>query len=295
VNHVAQSRRDVLRGLAWISPWAIGFLVFLAAPILLSLWYSLTDYTLIERPVWLGLANYRELFADSTFITAVRNTLLFSTLYAAASTVLSLALALLLEQRLRGSALVRAIVFLPTTVPIVSACVTWMWLFNPDFGLINSALHVTGIDGPNWLGDRDWALPSLALMSLWVVGGPLLVCSAALRDVPGTLYEAASLDGVSTIGRFHHITLPMISPALFFNTVMAVIWSVQLFAPPLIMTPRGMEDATTTCSLFIYTNAFFYGRMGYACAAAWLQIAATIALVCTVLALGRKFIYYRAG
>jgi multiple sugar transport system permease protein len=289
------SRRDLIRGVAWISPWLAGFVVFLAVPVALSLWYSLTDYTLIERPVWLGLGNYRELLSDASFASAVRNTLIFSLLHAAGSTALSLAIALLLETKLRGAALVRALVFLPTIVPVVSGCITWMWLMNPEFGFLNSALAMVGIDGPNWLGSRATALPSLVLMSLWVIGGPMLVCSAALRAVPRELHEASAIDGVSGPGRLRHVTLPMISPAVMFNAVMAVIWSVQLFAPPLIMTPRGMEDATGTVSVFVYTNGFAYGRMGYACAAAWIQIVVTLALVGMVLGVGRRFTYCRAA
>lgn len=282
-------------GLAWISPWIIGFLLFMVVPAVMSLYYSLTDYTLLEGPVYVGLDNYRELLTDRLFATAIRNTLLFAAGSVVLSTALSVILAVLLEQRLRGVELVRAIVFVPTLVPVVSASVCWLWLYNAKFGLFNSVLGELGVDGPDWLGRRDLALPSLVFMGLWVIGSPLMVCSAALKDVPGALYEAADLDGVTRAGRFFNVTLPMISPAVLFNALMSVIWSLQVFAPPQIMTNGGPENSTLMYSMYVYWNAFNYGRMGYASALAWVQMVVTLGLVGMVLGLARRFVYYRAG
>lgn len=291
----AERTRSLLTGLAWVSPWLTGVGLFFLAPACMSLYYSLCDYTLLERPVYIGLENYRELAGDRLFGIALRNTMLFALGASLGSTVLSVAIAVLLERRLRGAALVRAIIFLPTLVPVVSACVCWLWLYNAQFGLINSALALVGIDGPDWLGRRDLALPSLVFMSLWIIGSPLLVCSAALRDVPVALYEAADLDGMSRLGRFLHVTLPMISPAVVFNAVMSTIWSLQVFAPPQIMTRGGPENSTLVYSMYVYWNAFLYGRMGYACALAWVQIVLTFALAAIVLGISRRFVYYRAA
>lgn len=282
-------------GLIWISPWIIGFLLFMVVPAVMSLYYSLTDYTLLEGPVFVGLDNYRELLTDRLFATAIRNTLLFAAGSVVLSTALSVILAVLLEQRLRGAALVRAIVFVPTLVPVVSASVCWLWLYNAKFGLFNGVLSGVGIDGPDWLGRRDLALPSLVFMGLWVIGSPLMVCSAALKDVPGALYEAADLDGVTRTGRFFNVTLPMISPAVLFNALMSVIWSLQVFAPPQIMTNGGPENSTLMYSMYVYWNAFNYGRMGYASALAWVQMVVTLGLVGMVLGLARRFVYYRAA
>jgi len=288
-------RRDLLRGLAWISPWAIGFVVFLGLPTLMSLYYSLTDCSLLEKPVYIGLDNYRELLGDAMFMRVVRNTLYYAAGAVLSGTLMSIALAVLLEQRLRGRELVRGVIFLPTLVPAVSAVVCWSWLYNPEYGLINSVLARVGLGGPDWMGDRRLAMPSLIFMSIWVVGSALTVYTAAMRDTPRSLYEAADIDGVTPWGRFRHITLPMISPAILFNTVMSLIWSMQLFAAPYIMTKGGPENTTYSYSMYVYFNAFFYGRMGYASALAWVQIVATIILTACVLRATKGVVFYRAA
>lgn len=290
-----RSLRALLRGLLWISPWLAGFALFTAAPIAMSLYYSFTDYTLLDAPVFVGLANYAELLADPMVGIATGNTLYYALLATAGSTLASLGVAWLLEQRLRGTALVRAVIFLPTLVPVVSSAVCWLWLFNGRFGLINGALGAAGVSGPDWLGERATAMPSLIIMSLWAIGSPLLVCTAALKDVPRTLYEAADLDGLVGLRRFCAVTLPLISPAVLFNALMSLIWSLQVFAAPQIMTKGGPENSTMVYSMYVYSNAFVYGRMGYASALAWLQVLVTLLLTVGVLLLGRRFVYYRAA
>jgi multiple sugar transport system permease protein len=279
----------------WISPWLLGFILFMLVPIGLSIYYSLTDFTLLEGPVWIGLDNYRELAGDVLFGKAVWNTLYYALGSVVGSTALSVLLAVLLERPLRGAGFVRAIVFLPVLVPIVSTCVCWLWMYNGQYGLINSALAAVGINGPDWLGRPALAMPALIVMSLWGIGGSVVICSAALKDVPASLYEAAAIDGVSAPARFRHVTLPMISPAVLFNALMSLIWSLQVFAPPQIMTRGGPENATLTYSMYVYNNAFAYGRMGYASALAWLQIVATLVLTIGLLALARRFVYYRGA
>lgn len=286
---------DLSRGLLWISPWVIGFGAFLLAPILMSMYYSFTDYSLLDVPVVIGVDNYHELAGDALFWIALRNTIFFAMMMVVGSTILSVGLAVLLENPLRGGGFVRAIVFLPTLVPVVSVCVTWRWMFNPEYGLINTSLSAIGVQGPNWLGEKALALPSMALMSLWVIGSPMLICAAALKDVPRSLYEAATLDGASSLGRFRHVTLPMISPAIMFNLLMSVIWALQVIAPPMIMTRGGPDNATLTYSMYVYKVAFEFGRMGYASSLAWIQVLLTLALACVVLAAGRGRVYYRAA
>ena len=260
--------KSILTGLAWISPWLLGFLVFLCAPILMSAYYSLTDYALIDKPVFVGLDNYRELASDSLFFVSLRNTLFYAVLSVIGSTALSVSLAILLEQRLRGAALVRSIIFVPTLVPVVANCVTWLWLLNPQYGLVSSILNAIGIHDVNLLGDRTLALPTFAIMGLWVIGSPLLVCSAALKEVPASLYEAADLDGMSPL---------------------------QVLAPPMIMTRGGPENATLTYSMYVYKTAFEFGRMGYASALAWVQIILTAAIAVVVLVVARRLVYYRGA
>ncbi|MBL9000563.1 MAG: sugar ABC transporter permease [Phycisphaerae bacterium] len=287
--------REVSLGLAWISPWLVGFGVFLLVPVLLSVYYSLTDYALLDVPVWIGWENYRELLSDALFWKTLRNTMVYAVLSVIGSSVLSVGLAAMLERPMRGAGLARAIIFLPTLVPVVANCVTWLWLFNPQYGLFNSAMGAAGVQGPNWLGDTRWALPSMVFMGLWVIGSPLLVCGAALKDVPESLYEAASLDGMGAWCRFTHVTLPMISPAVLFNAVMSIIWSLQVLAPPMIMTRGGPDGATLTYSMYVYKTAFEFGRMGYASALAWVQVLLTLTLAAGALWIGRKGVFYRAG
>jgi multiple sugar transport system permease protein len=288
-------RRALIRGLTWISPWLVGFLLFFAVPICLSLYYSLTDYTLLEGPVFIGADNYRELAGDALFHRAVWNTLYFAVCSVMGSTIISIGLALVLERPMRSAGLVRAIVFLPTMVPVVSASVCFLWLYNGQYGLVNALLAKVGIDGPDWLGRKALAMPALIVMSYWVVGSFVVIYGAALKDVPRSLYEAADLDGVRGAGRFWHVTLPMISPAVLFNGLMSLIWSLQVFAPPQIMTRGGPENSTLVYSMYVYMNAFIYGRMGYASALAWIQVIATLVLTLVLLGMARRVVYYRAA
>ncbi len=285
--------REAATGLAWVSPWLVGCVVFLLWPIAMSVHYSFTDYALVDSPVWVGLDNYRELAGDRLFAVAMANTFAYAALAVTLGTLASVGIAVLLEQRLRGASLVRSLVFVPTLVPVVANCVVWLWLLNPEYGFVNGLLAAAGLGGPNWLGERSTALPTMAAMGLWVIGSPLLVCSAALKDVPASLYEAAEIDGMGAFRRFVHVTLPMISPALFFNGLMSVIWSLQVLAPPMIMTRGGPDNATLTYSMYVYKTAFEFGRMGYASALAWVQILVTVALAAIVVAASRRFIHHR--
>ncbi len=286
-------RLPTLYGLIWISPWIVGFVLFMLAPIGVSLYYSLTDYSLLEPPISIGLANYRELTNDDVFWVTMRNTGLYALFSVTLGTILTIGLAVILNGQRRGVGLARAIVFLPTLVPLVAGALAWTWMYNSEAGLINSLLGRIGIDGPNWLGDRRWAMSALVMMSLWQVGGAVVICLAALQDVPQSLYQAVSIDGAGPIRRFWHVTLPMISPAVLFNVIMAIIWSLQVFAVPYIMTKGGPEDATRFYTQYLYENAFVYGRMGYASAMAWIQLLAVLVLTGITIRLSRRFVHYR--
>ncbi len=288
--------RDQADGLLWVSPWVIGFLAFMAVPAAMSAFYSFTDYALLEPPVWIGLDNYRAIASDKLFFLSLKNTLVYALGTVTLGTIVSLALALLLDQPLRGRDLVRAIVFLPTLVPIVAVSLGWMWIYNPNTGLINVTLRAVGVEHPpNWLGLPGLAMGSLIFMSLWMVGSAVVIYGAALRDVPVALREAAAIDGAGPVSRFWNVTLPMISPAVMFNVVMSIIWSLQVFAIPYIMTKGGPNNSTLVYSMYVFRSAFEYGRMGYASALAWLQLLVTLALTLGLLTLARRFVYYRAA
>ena len=274
--------RNLLKGLAFISPWLIGFSLFMALPIVLSLYFSLTDYKLLEggAPVFVGLDNFAELLwksnehgtiGDPVFWKALVNTGYYAILALPAGMLVSLGMALLLNARVAGQSFYRTIIFLPSIVPLVASAMLWMWLFNQDHGLINAGLEALGLPGPGWLTDARTAMPALALMSLWGVGQTVVIYLAGLQDVPVTLYEAADIDGAGAWTRMVHVTLPTISPVIFFNLIMAIIGTIQVFAQPYIMTAGGPGNETYFYTMYLYDNAFKYINFGYASALAWIQ------------------------
>lgn len=295
MTRAVSDRAPALTGLAWISPWLLGFVIFMAVPIGMSLWYSLTDFPLLEPPLYVGLENYQGLLSDAVFGKALWNTAVYCILFIPAASALSLLFAAALNQRLKGLWVYRTAVFIPSLVPIVAAAMIWLWLFNADQGLINVALRVVGIEGPNWLGDRDWALIALVLMGLWNIGQPVVIYLAALQDVPESLYEAASIDGMGPWRRLWHVTMPMISPVILFNVIIMTINTLQVFAVPYIMTEGGPDRATYLFTHYLYDNAFVFRKMGYACAIAWVQFVVILALTGAMFAASRKLVHYRAG
>ncbi len=286
-----------LVGLAWVSPWLVGFLAFFAVPMALSLYYSLTDYPLLEPPIYVGAQNYRDMLHDGVFRLVLVNTLIYAAFSVPLGTVVALVIAGLLNQRVRGVSLFRAAVFVPTLVPIVASAMVWMWLFNGELGLINQFLiHVVGTTHPpNWLGDKAWALPALVVMSLWVVGQPVVIYLAALQDVPVQLYEAAALDGMGPARRFWHVALPTISPVVLFNVVILTITCWQVFAVPFIMTEGGPDRATYFYTHYLYDNAFLYQKMGYASALAWVQLLIILVLTGVMFLVSRKLVHQRSA
>lgn len=291
-----------LRGLAWTGPFFAGFAVFMLLPAALSIFYAFTDYSVLEAPVRVGLDNFREMLRDQSLGQAVRNTVLFSGGAVLGSTIISIATAYLIERaKARGGVVAglgevtRTIAFAPTLVPIVAASLAWLWVLNTEKGAVNQGLRFFFDWGPDWIGSSSWALVSIILVSLWGVGSYIVIYGAAMRGVPASLYEAATLDGCGSLRRFFHVTLPMISPAVVLNVVMSIIWSLQAFAAPLIMTRGGPGNATLTYAMHVYNNAFVYGRMGYACALAWIQFLATLVLVGVFLKLSKRFVYARGA
>ena len=281
-------------GLAFVSPWIVGFCCFLLLPIVLSFYYSLCEYSLLQPPLYVGLDNYRELFGDEVFYKSLANTACYAAMALPAGLLVSLGLALLLNARVRGQSVYRTIIFLPSLVPIVASAMIWLWLFNAKLGLINSVLQLIGLEGPGWLTDPRWAMPSLALMSLWGVGHTVVIYLAGLQDVPEELYEAAAIDGAGWWGCLRHVTLPMISPVIFFNLIMAIIHTLQVFTIPYIMTPGGNPArATYFYTMYLYDNAFTYLKMGYASAMAWIQLLVILLLTALAFWSARRWVHYR--
>lgn len=233
-----KARRDLV-GYAFISPWLIGFLVFTAWPFLRSIYLSFTRYDIVRPPKWVGLANYQSLFTnDETFRTAAWVTVKFAIIAVPISIAAGVGLALLLNSNVKGISLYRTIFFLPSIVPTVATTAIFIWILNPQIGLVNGLLSKFGIVGPAWLNDPKWALWSLMFMGLWGVGNSMVIYLAGLKDIPGYLYEAAIVDGASPFKRLLKITLPMMTPVIFFNLVMGVIGSLQYFTQAYISTLR---------------------------------------------------------
>ena len=288
-----QEWRRAAAGLTFLSPWLLGFLAFTLVPLALSLYYSFCEYCLLQPPLFVGWDNYRELAGDPVFRQSLANTLYYAAMVLPAGMLVSLGLALLLNLPLRGQALYRTIVFLPSLVPVVASAMIWLWLFNSKLGLINSLLRVIGLEGPGWLTDARWAMPALAFMSLWGVGHTVVIYLAGLQDVPVELYEAAEIDGAGPWRRLWHVTLPMISPVIFFNLIMAIIGTLQVFATPYIMTGGGPARATYFYTMYLYDNAFTYLKMGYASAMAWIQVVIILALTAVAFWSARRWVHYQ--
>lgn len=287
-------RRNLRLGLAFISPWLVGFVLFTLLPVALSFYYSFCDFALTapdRGPLWIGLANYRQMAADPLFWKSLANTFYYAAMALPAAMLLSLGLALMLNANIRGQAVYRTIIFLPSLVPATAAAMIWLWMLNSRFGLFNYLLGNVGIDGPGWLGDK-LAMPSLAFMSLWGVGNTVVIYLAGLQDVPRDLLEAAEIDGAGRFGRLVHVTLPVLSPVIFFNLVIAIIGTFSVLTIPYIMTRGGPNNATYFYTMYSYEVAFRFLRMGYASALAWVQLLIILALTGVAFWSARKWVHY---
>jgi multiple sugar transport system permease protein len=286
--------RALRLGLLFASPWLIGLTVFGLYPILASLYYSLCNYDGIRSPRFIGTHNYTKmLFQDELFYKALFNTLYMVVFGVPLSIIGGLTVALLLNQKVKGIAVYRTIYYLPSVVPVVASSILWLWLLNPDIGLVNIGLHQLGIKHPPaWLGDPFWSKPALLLMGLWGVGGGMVIYLAALQNVSEALYEAASLDGAGAIKKFWNVTLPMITPVVLFNLITALIGTFQYFTEAYVMTSGGPEDSTTFYALRLFNSAFQDFHLGYASAMAWVLFLITLTCALLVFRSSLRWVYY---
>jgi multiple sugar transport system permease protein len=287
-----QTKEGIL-GYVFASPWLLGFFVFTLYPICSSLYYSLTSYNTLKAPKWVGLYNYIFMFTkDPLFYKALWNTAYYAILSVPIGIAASVLIAMLLNQKVKGMRLFRTIFYLPTVVSSVATALLWMWIMEPNFGLLNTLLSKIGVIGPGWLSDPAWSKSSLIIMSLWTVGGGMLIYLAALQDVPETLYESASLDGANGWKRFFKITLPMISPTIFFNLITGVIGGLQVFSQAFIMTDGGPAYSTYFFAFHLYNKAFKEYNMGYASALAWVLLVITLILSMCIFKTSKRWVYY---
>lgn len=282
-------------GYAFISPWLIGFLAFTVFPFLSSIYLSFTRYDIVEAPVWVGLTNYHTLLTgDPLFWKSLGVTCKFALLAVPLGIVAGVVLALLLNLPLGGMGVYRTIFFIPSIVPLVATSIVFLWILNPDIGIVNRLLHLAKITGPNWLGDPAWALWSLVFMSFWAVGGSMVIYLAGLKDIPAHLYEAATIDGASAFQRLRHITLPMLTPVIFFNLVMGLIGVFQYFTQAFIMTQGGPADSTRFYALYLFDRAWRYLDMGYASAMGWVLFVVIMAITALLFATQKRWVHYEA-
>lgn len=285
-------------GLVFVSPFLIGFVIFTAGPLLYSFYLSFTANDVLNPPRWIGTANYARMLADPRFSKTLLNTLIFVALYVPLAIPLALILALMLNEKVRGLSFWRTVFYLPQITPVVAAGVLWLRVLSPQNGLLNQALGAIGIAGPAWTIDANWVKPALVLMKLWAIGWMVVVFLAALQQVPKEIYEAATVDGANRWQRFWRMTLPLISPVLFFNVVTLTIFSLNVFAEPMVIFPpqvfggqMGPQDSALFYVLYLFDQAFRNFRMGYASALAWVLFFISILIVTIQIRGSRRFVY----
>lgn len=277
----------------FILPWFIGFLGLVLGPMVSSFLLSFTSYDIVSPPKWVGWNNYVKLFSqDEHFLNSLRVTFIYSFASVPLRLVIALILALLLNLKIRGLAIYRTVYYLPSILSGVAVALLWSWVLHPTFGVLNYLLSLIGIRGPAWLADPNWALVGLIIMSMWGVGAPMVIFLAALQGVPNELYEAAEIDGSNSWHKFLNITIPMISPSVFLNLIMQLIGSFQVFTQAYVMTAGGPGDATLFYVLYLFQNAFQWGKMGYASAMAWVLFAILLVFTLLLFRTSDTWVYY---
>jgi multiple sugar transport system permease protein len=289
--------RQTIEGYACILPWLVGFLAFVAGPMVAAFAMSFTDWTILSPPEFIGLDNYRRLLNDPLFYTVLFNTAYISFLSVPLHLAVALLIALGLNEKLRGVNIYRTIFYLPSQMPIVASALLWLWVFNPDFGLANALLNVMSLPPLRWLFDPDLSKPSIVLITLWGgIGTPMIIFLAGLQGVPESLHEAASIDGAGSLARFRHITLPMLSPIIFFNLIIGIIASFQAyFTLVFITTQGGPANSSLIFIIYIYFKAFRDFDMGYAATLAWVLFLLVLILTGVNFLLARFWVHYEGG
>ncbi|MDZ4717411.1 MAG: sugar ABC transporter permease [Roseiflexaceae bacterium] len=288
-----QARHEERMFYLFISPWLIGFILFWAGPIIASFVLSFTNWNLLGDPQWVGFANYTKMSTDKFFAIALVNTLYYGIGSVILGVAVAFMLALLLNQKVYGQAMFRTVFYLPSVVSGIAVALLWLNIFNPDFGLLNQLLRNLGVENPpGWLVSPQWAMPALIIMSVWGAGGSMVIYLAGLQSIPEHLYEAAAIDGAGRWTKFWVITVPMMSPVIFFNLITGFIGSLQAFVQILVMTDGGPANATLVYGLYLYRNAFRLFQMGYASALSWALFIVIITITVIQFALAKRWVYY---
>lgn len=288
-------RAEFWKGIIFISPWLIGFLAFILYPIIASLYYSFTNYDLLRAPKFIGLSNYVNVFKDKDFGKVLYNTVYYVFFAVPLGTITAFLMASLLNTKLLARSFFRAVFFIPSIVPVVSSAMVWLWIYNTQYGVINSFIVQLGRQAIPFLSSPAWAKPSLIIIHCWAVGGTMLIFLASLRDVPLSLYDAAKVDGAGSWGRFWNITIPMCTPAVLFCLLTGIIDAFQYFSFSWILTRGGPNFSTEFYSVYLYRNAFLYLKMGYASALAWILFVIIMVLTLAVFRSSARWVYYGGG
>lgn len=294
-----RKRKEAMWGLFFVSPFVIGFVIFLLGPMLFSLYGSFTNYNLTSRMDFIGLANFRRMFTrDELFWTSLYNTAYYVAFNVPLTTIGSVLLAILLNRRIRGISVFRTIFYLPAILSGVAVYVLWMQLLSPSTGLVNTLLAFIGIDGPAWLFDPNWTKPALILMRLWSVGGSMLLYLATLQNVPKQLYESAEIDGANSFQQFRHITLPLITPIIFYDVVTSTIGAFQIFQEAYVMTESGTAGPANSLLFYnfhMWNKAFVAFDMGYAMAMSMVLFVIVLVLTFINLRIAPRWVHYGGG
>ncbi len=291
----AREKRYVLLGLAFASPWIIGFIAFTVYPFFGSLYYSFTEYDLFQSPKWVGLENYRNVIHDESFYKSLKNTFFMAFIAVPIGLVSSLCIALLLNMKVRGIAFYRTVYYLPAVIPAVAGAMLWSWLLNPEYGLIDIGLRALHLPDPAWLTDPRFTKPSLILMGLWGSGAGALIYLAALHGIPQQYYEAAAMDGANWRHRFMYITLPALSPVTLFQLIMGLIGAFQIFTESFILmggAAGGPDQSMLFYAVNLYQQAFVFLKMGYASALAWILFVIVMLITVFVFKTSARWVYY---
>jgi len=293
----AKERRRAIYGYVFLSPWLIGFFAFTALPIVVSILLSFTRYSVLRAPQWIGLKNFRHalLGGDPLLWPSIGRSFYYAVMSVPLGLVGSLLLAVLLNQKLKLTAMWRTFYFLPTLTPSVATAYLWRWLLNSEIGVLKVAFNFVGIPMPRWFGSMEWAIPALVMIALWsgVGGSSMIIFLAGLQDVPVELVEAAEIDGAGRLRKFWSITIPMLSPVIFFNMIMGIIGALRVFDIAFVATGGGPSFATWFISLHIYRNAFMYFDMGYAAAMSWILVVIIVTLTMFQFRLSRTWVFYQ--
>ncbi len=286
-------QKEALEFYLFISPWIIGFLVFFLYPLGSSFYYSFTRYEIGGTPFWIGLENYARMFSDPRYLNAIAVTLKFALISVPGITILALALALILSQKLRGINFFRSVYFMPSVMPMVAVSLTWFYVLRPESGPLAGLLAFFGIEGPRWLGESRWALIALIIINIWLgFGGQMVIFLAGIKGIPQELYEVAEIDGANTWNKLWSVTIPLLTPTIFLNLVLGIIGAMQIFDVPWVMTRGGPEDSTRTYMIHLYNRGWVEIQMGSASAMGWILFLIIMAITLLVIRSSAAWVYY---